>query len=64
VGEETPDLKAALLGGCWEAHEGIATEVAESMDVDTAVLGRASRKLPDEGKIRKEDKACFPVISK
>ena len=60
--EQIPDLEAKLLDAVREHPEGITlTEVAGSLGVAPIVLGRASRKLVDEGKIRKEDKDYFPV---
>ena len=62
VEEETPDLEAKLLAAITEHPEGITlTEVAESLGVAPIVFGRASKKLVDEGRIRKEDKAYFPA---
>jgi len=64
VEKETPDLEAKLLAAIREHPEGITlTEVAESLGVAPIVFGRASRRLLDEGKIRKEDKVYFPVAS-
>jgi hypothetical protein len=64
VEEEIPDLGAKLLAAISEHPQGITlTEVAEGLGVTPIVLGRASRKLLDEGKIRKEGKAYFPVAS-
>ena len=61
--EGTFDLETTLLEAVRNHPEGITlTEVAESMGVNTVVLGHASRKLRDEDKIRKEDKAYFPII--
>ncbi len=60
--EETPDLETKLLAAIREHPEGITlTEVAESLGVAPIVFGRVSRRLIDEGKIRKEDKAYFPA---
>ncbi len=60
--EETPDLEAKLLAAVREHPQGITlTEVAESLGVAPIVFGRAVRKLVDEGKVRKEEKAYFPV---
>jgi uncharacterized protein YicC (UPF0701 family) len=62
VEEEIPDLEAKLLAAIREHPAGITlAEVAKSLGVVPVVLGRASRKLLDEGKIRKEDKDYFPV---
>jgi hypothetical protein len=62
--EEIPDLEAKLLDAVREHPEGITlAEVAESLGVVPIVLGRASRKLLDGGKIRKEDKDYFPVTT-
>jgi hypothetical protein len=62
VEEEAPDLEGKLLDAVREHPEGITlAEVAESLGVAPIVLGRASRKLLDEKKIRKEDKDYFPV---
>jgi len=62
--EEIPDLEAKLLAAVSEHPEGITlAEVAESLGVAPIVLGRASRKLVNEGKIRKEDKDYFPVTT-
>ncbi len=62
--EEVPDVEAKLLAAIREHPQGITlTEVAESLGVAPIVLGRASKKLLDEGKIRKEDKAYFPLAS-
>ena len=62
VEEETPDLEAKLLAAIREHPEGITlTEVAGSLGVAPVVFGRAARKLVDEGKVRKEDKAYFPA---
>jgi hypothetical protein len=60
--EGIPDLEAKLLAAINEHPEGITlTEVADSLGVVPVVLGRASRKLLDEGKVRKEEKLYFPV---
>jgi len=60
VEEETPDLEAKLLAAITEHPEGITlTEVAKSLGVVPIVFGRAARKLVDEGRVRKEDKAYF-----
>jgi len=60
VEEETPDLEAKLLAAITEHPEGITlTEVAKSLGVAPIVFGRAARKLVDEGRVRKEDKAYF-----
>jgi len=60
VEEETPDLEAKLLAAIREHPEGITlTEVAKSLGVASIVFGRAARKLVDEGRVRKEDKAYF-----
>ena len=62
VEEGTPDLEAKLLAAIREHPEGITlTEVAESLGVAPIVFGRAARKLLDEGRVRKEDKAYFPA---
>ncbi|MDP2730150.1 MAG: hypothetical protein Q8O55_06690 [Dehalococcoidales bacterium] len=62
VEEETPDLKAKLLAAIAEHPEGITlTEVAESLGVAPIVFGRAAKRLVDEGRVRKEDKAYFPM---
>jgi hypothetical protein len=62
VEEGTPDLEAKLLAAIREHPEGITlTEVAESLGVAPVVFGRAARKLLDEGRVRKEDKAYFPA---
>lgn len=59
---EIPDLEGRLLAAIEEHPDGITlAEVAEGLGVAPIVLGRASRKLLDEGKIRKEDKDYFPV---
>jgi len=64
VEEETPDLEAKLLAAITEHPEGITlTEVAESLGVAPIVFGRTSKKLVDEGRIRKEDRVYFPVTS-
>lgn len=62
VEEEIPDLEAKLLSAI-NAHPGGITlaEVAESLGVVPVVLGRASRRLLDEGKIRKEDRLYYLV---
>lgn len=63
--EEIPDLEAKFLAAISKHPQGITlTEVAESLGIAPIVLGRASKKLVDEGKVRKEDKAYFPVASK
>lgn len=60
--EEIPDLESKLLAAINEHPDGITlTEVADSLGVVPVVLGRASRKLLDEGKIHKEEKLYFPV---
>jgi len=62
VEEETPDLEAKLLAAITEHPEGITlTEVAESLGVAPIVFGRTSKKLVDEGRIRKEDRVYFPA---
>jgi len=62
VEEEIPDLEAKLLAAVRDHPAGITlAEVAESLGVAPIVLGRASRKLLGEGKIRKEDKDYFPA---
>ncbi|MDP2729835.1 MAG: hypothetical protein Q8O55_05080 [Dehalococcoidales bacterium] len=60
--EESPDMEAKLLSAINSHPEGITlVEVAESLGVVPIVLGRVSRKLLNEAKIRKEDKVYFPV---
>lgn len=60
--EEIPDLEAKLLAAISQHPQGISlTEIAQSLGVAPIVLGRASRKLLDEGKIRREDKLYFAV---
>ena len=60
--EEISDLEAKLLAAIREHPEGMTlTMVADSLGVAPVVLGRASRSLLGEGKIRKEDKSYFPV---
>jgi len=62
VEEGTPDLEAKLLAVIREHPQGITlSEVAESLGVAPIVFGRAARKLVDEGRVRKEDKAYFPA---
>jgi uncharacterized protein YicC (UPF0701 family) len=58
--EETPDLAAKLRAAIREHPEGITLTEAESLSVAPIVFGRAARKLVDEGRVRKEDKAYFP----
>jgi len=62
--EEIPDLEAKLLAAIREHPEGITlSEVAGDLGVAPIVFGRAARKLVDEGRVRKEDKAYFPIAS-
>ena len=62
VEEETTDLEAKLLAAITEHPEGITlTEVAESLGVAPIVFGRVSKKLVDEGRIRKEGRVYFPA---
>jgi len=62
AGEETPDLEAKLLAIIGKHPQGITlSEVAESLGVAPIVFGRAARKLVDEGRVRKENKAYFPA---
>ncbi|MBI4285887.1 MAG: hypothetical protein HY670_08350 [Chloroflexi bacterium] len=62
---EIPDLEVKLLSAINQHSQGITlTEVAESLGVVPIVLGRVSRRLLDEGKIRKEDKTYFPVAGR
>ena len=57
-----PDLEAKLLAAVREHPAGITlAEVAESLGVAVVVLGRAARKLVDEGKVRREERLYFPV---
>jgi len=64
VEEETPALEAKLLAAITEHPQGITlTEVAESLGVAPVVFGRASKKLVDEGRIRKEDRVYFPTFA-
>jgi uncharacterized protein YicC (UPF0701 family) len=63
--KEAPDLEAKLLAAVREHPAGITlAKVAKRLGVTPIILGRASRKLVDEGKIRKEDKAYYPIASK
>jgi len=62
VEEGTPDLEAKLLAVIREHPQGITlSEVAGSLGIAPIVFGRAARKLVDEGRVRKEDKAYFPA---
>lgn len=62
--EQISDLRSKLLAAIRDHPEGITlTKVAEGLGVTPIVLGRVSRKLVDEEKIRKEDKTYFPVAS-
>lgn len=62
--EEIPDPEVKLLAAIREHPNGISlVEVAESLRVVPVVLGHASKRLLDEGKIRREDKLYFPVTS-
>jgi uncharacterized protein YicC (UPF0701 family) len=62
VEEGVPNLEAKLLTAIREHPAGITlAEVAESLGVAPVVLGRAARKLIDEGRIRREDRLYFPV---
>jgi uncharacterized protein YfiM (DUF2279 family) len=64
VEEEIPDLEAKLLAAIREHPEGITlSEVAGDLGVAPIVFGRAAKKLVDEGRVRKEDKAYFPIAS-
>lgn len=59
---ENPDMEAKLLAAIAKHPHGITlTEVADGLSVVPIVLGRVSRRLVDEGKIRKQDKTYFPV---
>jgi hypothetical protein len=65
AGEEATDLEAKLLAAINEHPNGITlTEIAENLGVVPIVLGRASKSLVESGKIFKEDKLYFPVVSK
>ncbi len=62
VEEEVPDLEIKLLTAINDHPDGITlAKVAETLGVVPVVLGRASRRLLDEGKIRKEEKLYYPV---
>ncbi len=60
--EEVPGLEDKLLVAIKMHPEGITlSDAAESMGVVPIVLGRASRSLLDNGKVRKEERLYFPV---
>lgn len=62
--EAIPDLEAKLLAAINEHRNGISlTEVAENLGVVPVVLGRSSKALVKNGKIRKEDKLYFPIVN-
>lgn len=64
IAEEAPDLEAKLLAAVSEHPEGISlAEVAESLGVVPIVLGRAAKKLVDEGKIRKKGRLYTSQIA-
>ncbi|MBI4267413.1 MAG: hypothetical protein HY662_01350 [Chloroflexi bacterium] len=63
AGNKSPGLGAKLLEAISQHPQGITlTEVADNLSVASIVLGRVTRKLLDEGKIRKEDRTYFPAI--
>jgi len=62
--EEMPDLEARLLALITLHPEGITlAEVAEKFGVAPVVLRRASKSLVEKGKIRKGEKAYFPITT-
>ena len=63
--EEIPDLEAKLLAAIGEYPAGGITlaELANTLGVAPVVLGRASRKLLEKRKIRKNKKLYFPAAS-
>lgn len=62
--QETPNLESELLAVVERHPEGATlVEIAEHLGVVPVVLGRAAKKLLDDGKLRKEDKTYFPVVS-
>ncbi len=62
--EEAVSLEAKLRAMITLHPEGISlAEVAQKVGVAPIVLGRAAKSLMESGKIRKEDRLYFPVVS-
>ena len=63
--QEASDFEAKLLAAVNKHPKGLSlAEVADSLGVASVVLGRASRRLLMDGKIRKKEKFYFPVAGR
>jgi hypothetical protein len=63
--EENPNLETKLLAAVNEHRAGVTlAEAAESLGVAPIVLGRTSKRLLKNGKIRKKEMLYFPVSAK
>jgi hypothetical protein len=62
--ETPPNLEERLLTIINQHPAGITlSEVAKELGIVTIVLGKAAKVLLEQGKVRKEDKSYFPVIT-